>query len=80
MTTKLVQGEGHLQAIKNGRFTDVGINTRKGWMVYKREGMQYEDRIADKIAHLIGKRVVARPTSEAQITEADLIAAIEAAE
>lgn len=80
MTTKLVQGEGHLQAIRNGRFTDVGVNIRRGWIVYKREDGQHEDRIADKITHLIGKRIVQKPSHEGQITEADLISAIEAAE
>jgi hypothetical protein len=62
----------------DGKITDVGVKVTDGYRVYKREG-DCGLALADKLGDMVGRRIVATPRHDLQMTEADLRTAIAAA-
>lgn len=60
----------------DGRYADLYVRTESGYEIRRRtDGIP----VADKLAHLIGKRIVLEPKKDSQITEADFLKAVEGA-
>lgn len=66
---------GHV--ILNGKYTDLYIRKESGYEIRRRETGA---PIADKLSHLIGKRIVLLPKKDSQITEAAFLAEVEKVE
>lgn len=78
MKNHIVLDAGGLVAI-NDRYTDIGVHRASGYRIYKLDEEFGGVKVADKLSHLIGKRIVLEPKKDSQITEADFLAAVEKA-
>ena len=81
MTVKINQ-HGSNWYLQSGNLTlDIGVKVDRGYQIYERQkrdaSRDYE--VAHKLRHLIGKRLVQDPKHDGQMTEAALIAEVEAA-
>lgn len=64
---KFNRGEGHWQLIIDSRLTNVGVDTRRGYALYKRESN--EMNVADRLGDLIGKRITQQWDEQAALAE-----------
>lgn len=71
-----INAAGHV--IVNDRYTNLLVNIQAGYQIIRTERPDKADT-AGKVAHLLGKRIVLQPKKDSQITEADFLAAVDAA-
>jgi len=77
MDIEIKVGAGHQQIFVDGKATDLGVSVTRGYQIYKRaDDARFVTPVADKVAAILGKRIVCSPKHDGQITEADLIAAV----
>ena len=77
MNIEIKVGAGHQQIFVDGKATDLGVSVTRGYQIYKRaDDARYTAPVADKVSHLLGKRIVMTPKHEGRITEADFLAEI----
>lgn len=75
---KIVDGDGVWHFASQGCQLDIGVDPRNGYLVYPRDDERCLP-VAHKVKHLIGKQVVVSPRTPAQISEEELLTALEAA-
>jgi len=74
---RIVDGNGVWHFVSQGCDLDIGVNPGEGYHVYHREDGHCLP-VAHKVKHLLGKQVVVAPRTEGQISEEDLLEALEA--
>lgn len=77
MTNARIHADGIVTA--SGKFTDIYVHRASGYEIRRRDHVTPMLQIADLVPQVMGKRIVAAPKHEGQITEADFLAAIDAA-
>lgn len=75
---RIVDGNGVWHFVSRGCALDIGVNPGDGYHVYHRDERHCLP-VAHKIKHLLGKQVVVAPRTEGQISEEELLDALEAA-
>lgn len=69
-----INSAGHV--IVDGKYTDLMVRAESGYEIRRRE-VANAMPVAERLSHLIGKRVVLEPKKDSQITEADFLKAVD---
>ncbi|WP_448952840.1 hypothetical protein [Labrys neptuniae] len=75
---RIIDGNGSWHFTSRGYVLDVAVDPRDGYHVYQRDDADCMP-VAHKVNHLLGKQVVASPRKYGQISEEELLEALEAA-